>query len=274
MNVPLGVLRAPAFARRLLQDPRRSRRDGAGPASRSRARPVRRRVDARRAAALLAHRLQHPLEPSAERASTADGAREEVLARAVVVLGVFELRQLARRPRSCVAREVFDTAARRQHLSRADGSEAVGRLGDRLPAQRRRQGRRRRIAASRESGVDDRANPRRQQVLVRGQRPVTFHGEVPPDRCPAPGELAHDVGLQASGGEQRRLHGDRYALITPARCRRRRRSPCRRSTPARRARRAPPRRARPERAEASRRSRPRRSSSAAARLKDSTSSVP
>ena len=98
----------------------------------------------------------------------------------------------------------------------------------------------RRIGASCDIGVDERPHRRWQQVLDRGQRPMPFYGEVSPGQRRAPREPAHDVGIQASGCEERRLHGDRLDLLTRCRCWRRRRPPSRRSTPARRARQPPP----------------------------------
>ena len=67
----------------------------------------------------------------------------------------------------------------------------------------------------------------------------------------APNKPAHDVGLEASGREQRRLHGDRFELLARAARRRRRRPCCRPSTPVRRARRDATATVRPASADAS-----------------------
>ena len=222
MNVPLGVLRPPAFDGSLLHGARHAGRErSVAAAPRSGARPVRWRVGTRRAAPVeLAHHPQQSPQQPAQRTATADGAREEVCGGAVVVLVLCKLSQhlvtllawnvLTRRRRAVGAVD------RRQQMSRADGSEAVRRVGDRLPAQRGSQGRGRRIGASCDIRVDERPHRRWQQVLDRGQRAVAFHGEVSPGQCRAPRQPAHDVGIQASGREERRLHGDRLDLLTRA----------------------------------------------------------
>src|SRR5262245_36619423 len=50
-------------------------------------------------------------------------------------------------------------------------------------------------------------------MLVRGERPVAFHGEVSPGQRRAPRKPANDAGLETSGGEQRRLHGEGLELV-------------------------------------------------------------
>jgi hypothetical protein len=45
---------------------------------------------------------------------------------------------------------------------------------------------------------------------------MPFHGQVTPGQCRAPCEPAHDVGIQASSCEERRLHDDCLDLITRA----------------------------------------------------------
>ena len=202
--------------------PRHAGRErGVAAAPRSGARPVRRRVGTRRAAPVqLAHHPQQSSQQPAQRTAAADGAREEVCGGA------------GRRPRPLQARPAPGCAAR---VERADASSPSCRRGGSTPtdvargwlrscpagrrsrpAQRGSQGRGRRIGASCDIGVDERPHRRWQQVLDRGQRPVAFYGEVSPGQRRAPREPAHDVGIQASGCEERRLHGDRLDLLTRA----------------------------------------------------------
>jgi hypothetical protein len=180
--------------------------------------PVRRCVGARRATLCEpAHRRQQLPQPAADRASAADGARDEIRGGAVFVFVLCELGQhrIAPLDRSVLTRRRRAVAG----STRADvahGWLEVRRVGDRLPAQRGSQRCGRRIAASRDIAVDQRPQRQWQQVLVRGQRPVAFHGEVSPGQGRAPREPANDVGLQASGCEERCLHGERLELVTRA----------------------------------------------------------
>jgi hypothetical protein len=119
-----------------------------------------------------------------------------------------------RRPR--VVAEASTRSPDANTARRADDSERVARLGEHLPARRGRQRRGRRIAATRDTAVDQRAHPRRQQVLVRGQRPVRFDREVAPGQRRATHEPANDVGCEAARGEERRLHGERLELLARA----------------------------------------------------------
>ena len=220
MNVPLGVLRSLAFDGSRLHGALRAGRERSVAAPRSSdARPVRRRVGTRMAPPIeLAHHPQQLPQQPAQRTPAADGAREEVCSGAVVVLVLCKLRQhsvalfawnvLTRRRRAVGAVD------RLQQISCADGPEAVRRLGDRRPAQRGSQGRGGRIDAGCDIGFDERPHRRWQQVLDRGQRAVAFDGEVSPGQRRAPRQPAHDVGIQASGCEERRLHGDRLDLLT------------------------------------------------------------
>jgi len=101
-------------------------------------------------------------------------------------------------------------------MLRPDGAEHGRRLGDLLTARCQRERRGGRVAAGREPMINEAACSRRQARVLRGQRSMTFDGEVPPGdrRAPQPG---HDVGVEAAGREQRRLDGDGAELIHPAR---------------------------------------------------------
>ena len=245
MKVPLGVLRPPALDGSRFRPSRHFHRErGAiGPASRcasggsERRRPEGRR---RRAGA-----------PS--RASAGATGRERPRRRRGSRTGL----RWCRRPRArkldqhlltLLARcrapaRVAEASARSidaSSCSRADGTEAWRRLGDRLPAQRGSQRRGRRIGARGEIGVDQRPQRPRQQR---------------PRSRPAPDGLRRRGNAGPAPGAARacarcRDPGFRLRAATPARRapraghaprgRRRRRRSSRRSTPAHRVRRAPP----------------------------------
>src|SRR5262249_29553246 len=135
MNVPLGVLRPPALDGKLLYGARDAGREHGVAAG---ARPVCWRVGTRRPAAVeLANHPQQLAQQPAECPPTADRAREDVCGGAVVlVLGklsqhVVVLLAWNRLTCRCQLRGAGD---RRQQMSRADGSEAVRRVGDGPPA--------------------------------------------------------------------------------------------------------------------------------------------
>ena len=222
VDVPLGVLRPPGFDGGLFRRLRQGRRPPRAAVPRSGAGPVRRRVGARRTAALqLAHHSQHPPEQAAERASAADRARKGIGRAASVVFRV--VRQLGEYLVALLGRNAFTrrrravgAAHRRQQLPCSDRSEVDRRVVDRLPAQRGSQGSGGRVGARRDLEVDERAQRGWQQVPDRGQRSVSFHGEVSPGQCRAPCDPADDAGLEASGCEQRRLHDERLELVARA----------------------------------------------------------
>ena len=189
--------------------------------------------------------------------ATTDRARERI---PVVAVGVFcvivefgeALRRLATwdggspSPSACATLACAASRLRALIAPKLRGGSAIAhRLS------RDRQGLGRRIGARREIEIDERPHGGRQQVLVRGQRAMAFDGEVSPGQRRPPRQLAHDVGLEASAREQRRLHGHRLELPLRARAARRRRRSCRQSTRARRAPAGATATVRPARADAS-----------------------
>ena len=249
MHVPLGVLRPASGCRRRPRRPAIAVDDTAPAPRVPSARPVRRRVGARRtAAAELAHHPQHPLEPPAERAAAADGAREEIRSRRRRRSRPLRARPA---PACCLARNVPGAStARRGGRAARDASSCRARMAPKL-AGGSAIARRRSASASDAAGESLRAptpaiSERTAATAATGLRSrasARWPSTARYRRASAGrrDSSAHDVGLQASGREQRRLHGERLELLARG-CRRRRRPSCRRSTPARRARPAPPRR--------------------------------
>ena len=168
----------------------------------------------------LAHRREQLRQPPPDRASTADGARERVF-RGLVgrrVLGELHQHSIALRARDVLRRlRPLGAAHRREQTPRADRSEAGGRIDDRPAAPRGRKRGGRRVAACRHVGADQRSHRGWQQLLERRERTVPLHGEVAPGQRRPPHQAGHDVSLQASRCQERRLHGQRLDLFARAR---------------------------------------------------------
>jgi hypothetical protein len=101
----------------------------------------------------------------------------------------------------------------RAHVSGPDRPEDIRRIRHCRSTHGDRQRRRGRIAARRDRAVEERAHCRRQHGLERRQRPMALHREIPARRRRTPREGTHDVGSEASGSEQGRLHGDAEQLV-------------------------------------------------------------
>ena len=258
MDVPLGVLRPAALEVGRFRTSRHSRRERGVAASRSGARPVRRRVGARRAAAIeLAHRRRASVWSKRPRAPPPPTGLENEIRGGAVVLVLVRARpapaRAARADRapapspSRSARSIDASSSRARMAPKHGGGSGIA---SRLSADARDAAGESERAATSES-ISDRTRAR-QQVLDRGERAMAFDREIAPRQCRAPREPAHDVGIQASGGEQRRLYGERLELVARAEVGRRRRPRFRPSRPALRASPGATCRARPEIAEASR----------------------
>ena len=139
---------------------------------------------------------------------------------------VFVLVEFGQRRVALSSRRVFTkrrrrsarSFVRRQQFSRADDAKTLRRVGDRLPAERSRKGCCRAIASSSGAAVDEGLNRRGQQIFVRGERSMPFDGEVSLGQRLASPQLSHQVGLQASSGEQRRLNSECVEPVSSVAC--------------------------------------------------------
>ena len=137
---------------------------------------------------------------------------------------VFDVVELAERILAWLSREVLlgRSPFRRPldlgpDVPRADRAEDLRRIGDRLSTHRDRERRGGRVAPRRDGPVDEGAHCGRQQGLLRGQRAVPLHRQIPASERRTPHEIPYDVGVEAPGSQQRSLYGDGSKLVTCAR---------------------------------------------------------
>ena len=215
MYVPLGVLRPLAFDGSLFERRRASVESSRGAAAaRCGARAVRRRVGARRASSARAGAPPGSIRCSNRPSAPPPPTGLETRSAAAASPSSSSSCELGQHPIARLARNVLrrrrraaGALDRRQQSPRADDSEAVRRVGDRLPAQRGSQGRGGRIGASGDVGVDAATAP----TAAAGLRSRPALGGLPRrgSAGPAPGA--------ASACARRRAPGFRLRAATPAR---------------------------------------------------------
>ncbi len=166
-------------------------------------------LGARAARTGRARGAQDPLEQAAEGARAAHRVEEVGPTATIGLLTVVELAQYPVAGRAGVVPGGPGFGRMRPaHQPRPDRAECRRCRGDLLRSfgDGERSGRRRRPAGR--GPIDEAAHRRGEDVLVGGERPVTFDGEVPGHGRRAPIEVPHDAGREASGGQQRGLYPD------------------------------------------------------------------
>ena len=216
VNVPFGIARprsrhdarvlevrcTPGRQRGVPRDPKSARRR------------MRRSIGTGLAASRPMGVAEQLLEEPPDRAGPADRARQELQRGCGVLLAVVELAQGRHRVRAgfLSGEGLVTVFGRRDHLSRAERAERIGRGRQRFATRGDCQRGLGRVGPRRQGRVDQPADRGREARRLLRQRAVTFDREIPLREGRAPPDAPHHLRIEAAGREERGLHCETLQL--------------------------------------------------------------